>query len=274
VKGLRVLLFETPHDPYFNLALEEALFYIKSKRRDANPVLRIWRNYSAVIIGYFQKAEEEVKLDLAENLGIAVVRRFTGGGAVYHDLGNINYAIVIDQRSNDPLNELYGFLIDGILNALRKFGVEPRVENINDIAIGFGKVSGVAASFREGTLFLHGSLLVSTNLDVLTRVLKISEKKLADKKVNSVKYRVRLLEDILGRKITFSEIVEKIIRGYCDLLNLKPYYDMPEKLEIEAAKILYEEKYKKEKWNLGRSPSSDFKRTYTLIDELIIQSLK
>ena len=272
MKRLRVLLFETPHDPYYNLAMEEALYYLGSRYPRQDPVLRIWRNANAVIIGYFQRAEEEVRLDFAERKGIAIVRRFTGGGAVYHDLGNINYAVIAERLSGDPIKDLYGFLIKGVINALKGFGADPRIENVNDIVVGDAKVSGTAASFRDRTLFLHGSLLVSTDLETLSSVLNISRKKLEDKRVSSVKYRVKLLEEILGRRVGFSELVDKIVGGYAELFGSKPYCDLPTKEEVEAAKILKEEKYGKEEWNLRRFPSSSFKKAYELIDDLLAQT--
>jgi lipoate-protein ligase A len=94
MNSLRVLLYETPEDPYMNLAFEEAFVRVLSLRNPC-PTLRIWRNKNAAVIGYFQKADEEVKLDVASKYDVAITRRFTGGGAVYHDLGNINYAIAV-----------------------------------------------------------------------------------------------------------------------------------------------------------------------------------
>ncbi len=267
MERLRVLLFETPSDPYYNLAFEEA-FYLVYNKLGGDPVLRIWRNKNAVIIGYFQKAEEEVHLDYAKQIGAEIVRRFTGGGAVYHDLGNINYAVTVKKNIGN-VEEIYSFLIKGILYALKKLGVEPYLENINDVVVNNRKVSGTAATYRGETLFLHGALLVSTDLAKLSKVLKISKKKLLDKKVSSVKYRVALLQDILGRKITYHEIIDAIILGYSSLLNIEPYYDMPTQLEIEVADILYKEKYKTREWNYERKPLTYFKNIYDKINNLL-----
>lgn len=112
-------------------------------------------------------------------LGASVVRRFTGGVAVYHDLGNINYAIVAKKKIGS-VEEIYGYLINGALNALKQLGLSPWLENINDVVVNNRKVSVAAATFHGDTIFLHGALLVSTDLKKLSRVLKISRKKLLD----------------------------------------------------------------------------------------------
>lgn len=265
---LRVLLFETPHDPYYNLAFEEAILYTYFRLGREENVLRIWRNANAVVIGYFQEAGEEVNIEYAEEIGASIVRRFTGGGAVYHDLGNINYA-VITRRNIKHVKEIYDHLIQGILKALETLGLKPYLENINDVVVNNRKVSGTAATRRGDVVFLHGSLLVSTDLEKLSKVLRVSRKKLMDKRVSSVKYRVALLEDIIGRRIGFSEIVRGIVEGYSSIFNSKPYYDLPSKLELAVADILYRRKYLDKEWNLHRKPVSAYRSVYRLIDEVI-----
>ncbi len=265
---LRVLLFETPNDPYYNLALEESLFLLHSMNVIRDDVLRIWRNANAVVIGYFQRADEEVDMEHAGKYGISVVRRFTGGGAVYHDLGNINYA-VITGRHGGSIEDLYGHLLKGILGALRYLGLSAYVENINDIAIGGRKVSGTAASFRGNTWFLHGSLLVSTDLERLSSVLKISRKKLMDKHVSSVKYRVATLNDLAGRRYEYWEVIEALVKGYSELLGDEPVYDMPGNLELLVAGKLYRGKYLRDDWNLGRASSMKYRKVYDEIAETI-----
>ncbi len=267
-KRLRVLLFETPKDPYYNLALEEVLFLLHSKGIIKDDVLRIWRNENAVVIGYFQSPAEEVDLEYADKIKAIIVRRFTGGGAVYHDLGNINYA-VITRGKTSSVREIYEYLLGGILEALSMLGLNPWKENINDIVANNRKVSGTAASIKNSTLFLHGSLLVSTDLVKLSRVLKVSRKKLMDKGVSSVKYRVALLEDLLGRRIEYWEIIDAIVKGYSALLGSKPYYDLPTKLEVLVADKLYYGKYLKHEWNFERKSSHYFRDVYREIDELL-----
>ncbi len=271
MKKLRVLLFETPEDPYMNLAIEEAIVRARSAEIIEDDTLRLWRNKNAVVIGYFQVAEEEVDLRKTSELRIPVVRRFTGGGAVYHDLGNLNYAITVKPKDKSPdiINDVYGSLLKGVLIALEKIGVKPCIENINDIVVGDKKISGTAASVRWNTLFLHGSLLVSTDLSILASVLKVPLKKLLDKKIKDVKYRVTRLQDILGRGVTYRELIESFIQGYSELLHAEPYIDMISKEELEIASILYRERYTKKEWNLGRQPLSVYKTIEEKISKII-----
>ncbi len=257
---LRVLLFETPEDPYFNLAFEEAFFLAFHRGYVKDSTLRIWRNSNAVVIGYFQFAEEEVRIDALKRIGAKVVRRFTGGGAVYHDLGNINYAIVTRKKkygTGTLIDNLYKFLLNGTVNAVREMGIEATIENINDIVAENRKISGCAAKYLRDTLFLHGSLLVDTDLSRLASVLKISKKKLADKGVSSVKYRVATLSSLLKREISYDEIIDSLVKGYSKLLDAEPYFDLPNRKEIKIANRLYE-KYMSEEWNYHRASSARF----------------
>jgi lipoate-protein ligase A len=266
---LRVLLFETPSDPYYNLAFEEALFLVHSKGVARDDTLRIWRNENSVVIGYFQNPYEEVDMDYARKINAHIVRRFTGGGAVYHDLGNVNYAIVTGNRGNNPL-KVYEVLLEGILRGLEYLGVKPHLENINDIAIGYRKVSGTAASIKGQSWFLHGALLVSTDLERLSKILKVSRKKLMDKKVRSVKYRVTLLSSILGRRPGYWEIIDALVKGYSETLGDEPYYDLPSPVELRVASILYRGKYLRREWNMERKPSAWFKDVYEEAEKVIM----
>ncbi len=248
---LRILFSETPDNPWMNLALEEAFFISRIKELSPN-ILRIWRNKNAVVIGVFQKAEEEVDLEYAEKNGIAVVRRFTSGGAVYHDLGNINFALSVKAPlGKRSIDFLYNDLLEGVLEALRILGFNPRKENVNDIVVGDRKVVGVAGSIRKEYVFIHGSMLVNTNLDVLSRVLKISKKKLMDKKVNAVKYRVTNLSQV-NPKIGVREAINAIIKGFSKTLEEETYLDLPTEKELRIAERLYTEKYSRREWNMTR----------------------
>ena len=254
-KNLRVLLYETPYDPYMNLAFEESFFIVQANNVNSSNTIRIWRNANAVVIGYFQKAVEEVNFEEANKIGAVVTRRFTGGGAVYHDLGNINYAIAykVKKKIDKPLDTAFRYLIKGVLFALKYLNLEAELENINDVVVGNHKVSGTVASYKQDTLFLHGSILVSTDLEKLYNVLKVSRKKLEDKKISSIKYRVTTISNILKRKISYKEIIKAFVKGYEELFNAEAYYDLPESIELNIAEILYKYKYSLKEWNLERS---------------------
>jgi lipoate-protein ligase A len=257
--SLRVVTFEEPEDPHFNMAVEEAI----PRARGCDIVgdtLRLWRNANAVIIGYFQRAEEEVNLDVAEAIGAAIVRRFTGGGAVYHDLGNLNYALSLSASGRPAsLDYVFSELLRGPVEALRSLGFSAEVQNVNDIVVSGRKVSGTAATISWGSVFFHGAMLVSTDLARLASVLKVPAKKLIDKGVSSVKYRVTNLSE-LGR-VTADDIVGRLAESFSKLLGYNSYrlsLLTPEELEI--ANVLYNEKYTKREWNYERAPHRAFAR--------------
>ena len=267
---LRVLMFETPHDGYYNIAFEEAL----ARARGCNIIddtLRFFRNKNAVIIGYFQKAEEEVNLDYLKKIDAQLIRRPTGGGAVYHDLGNLNYSIAISYdkaKSISPVDYIFSVLINGPINALNSLGFDARLENINDIVVNNRKVSGTAASTSWNALFFHGAMLLSTDMEKLSSVLKIPQKKLIDKGVSNVKYRVTNLFEI-NNKIGIDDIIKSFVNSYQQLLNYDDvYYSIPSKKEIEIASLLYEEKYTKHEWNYNRESHSKFQKLEEQLKEL------
>ena len=264
---LRVVLFETPHDPFYSMAYEEAFTRVRSKNL-IDDTLRIFRHRDSVIIGYFQYAENEVNLEIAKSMNIMVIRRFTGGGAVFHDLGNMNYAFAFKGKIGN-VDNIYKTYVKGALNALKYLGVDATVQNINDIVINNYKVSGTAASIRWNTGFIHGAMLVKTDLNKLAGVLKVSKKKLEDKNISDVKYRVINLSDFLKRDIDYSEIIYALVKGFSDFLEMEYYYDGPTKEELDVADILYKGKYSKDEWNLKRTPFSYYNDLEEKIEEVL-----
>lgn len=257
-REVRVLLYEVPDNPYMNLAFEEAL----ARARGAGLVpdtLRVWRNARAVVIGYFQLAREEVDLEEVGRAGAAVVRRFTGGGAVYHDLGNVNYTVAVGLEGvGDPVEYAYSHLVKGLVNALELLGLKASLENVNDVVAEGRKVSGTAASFRWGSCFVHGTLLVDADLDTLSRLLKPPPEKLRAKGISGVKHRVANASELLGRRLSYWEVVKALVEGFERLLGAEAYFDVPTREELEAARLLYEGKYSRAEWNLERAPHSAF----------------
>jgi len=272
--SLRVLLFEKPGNPYFNLAFEEALARACSTEEKCF-ILRIWRNEKAIVIGYLRNVNDEVRVSLAESRNIPIVRRFTGGGAVYHDMGNLNYTLVIkDSRIKKTVNRIYTYVLNGILTALRNLGLKPEVRNVNDVVVHGWKVSGVAASLRWNTIFLHGSLLINADLKTLYEVLIIPPRNQPYKDVDPVKYRVNNLSTIIGRRISFWEIANLIIDGFSETLGLESFFDKPTSLEIELAEKLYLGRYMNMQWNLRRKSISEFKFLEEEICEVLSKSKK
>ncbi len=177
--------------PEYNLALEEYLCRLKH-----GAFFMLWRNKPSVIIGRFQDAGSEVNAAFVSSRRIPVLRRDTGGGAVYHDLGNVNYSFIVPDRVE------YGFarFAEKIISVLAGMGLNAEFSmERNDILIDGGKVSGMAQRRREGTLLCHGTLLFDCDLNALAQALNVPEEKLRRHGVQSVRGRVRNLKPLLPR---------------------------------------------------------------------------
>ena len=241
-------------DPYLNLAVEEAIPRKVGEGKVPNTV-RFWRNSNAVVIGYFQSAKHEVDFQACRNSGTTVVRRFTGGGAVYQDHGNLNYAISI--RRGDPLipkdlSETFKILSSGAVEGLRMLGLNAEFKPLNNIQIDGRKVSGAAGSIRWGTVFHHGAILVSSNLNVLSKVLIASNGRLKDKHVRSIWQTVTTIRDELGQEISVDEVKEKLRKGIEKAHGIRLVDGVLTKEEELLAEELFQSKYSREEWNLGR----------------------
>ena len=154
----------TSFDPAFNLALEELLF-----KEFPEELFMLWRNRSAVIVGKNQNTLAEVDHHFAEANDIAVVRRITGGGAVYHDLGNVNYSLLVQERQPGP--DSFARFAKPVVEALQKMGINAAFSGRNDIEVDGKKISGSAqCCFQNRTLF-HGTLLFEINMELLSKVL-------------------------------------------------------------------------------------------------------
>jgi lipoate---protein ligase len=170
---LRVIADDGQREPTRNLAVDEAL----ARKTSHEPVLRLWRNDPCVVLGRFQLADAEVDQATATRLGIPVYRRFTGGGAVYHDAGNLNVSVVA--RRDDPLiggrlgsglAGLYGAVLEPLAAAVRAFGV-PAVPARRGLVVGGRKLGGIAAWIGGRSVLVHATLLIDTDLSTLERVL-------------------------------------------------------------------------------------------------------
>lgn len=170
-------------DPYFNMAFDE---WCLENMDPAEPVFYLWRNRPSVIIGYNQCASAEVNLPYLEKKGILLVRRVTGGGAVYHDLQNLNYSFVGHGVGPEPF-----------VQALRSIGVNAELNGRNDVFVDGRKVSGFAKSLRRGNEIVHGTMMYDVDIETLTEALSTPGSKLVRKGVESVRSRVTNLKDYL-----------------------------------------------------------------------------
>lgn len=155
-------------DPYYNLSFEESVF----RRFDGKSYFMLWQNEPSVIVGRNQNTENEVDLKYAEKQGIKVVKRMTGGGSVYHDLGNLNYSFITDFKTmNDSQDELLSFFTKPVIEALKTLGINAYLSDTNDILAEGCKISGTAQYAQGSRILFHGTLLFDTDLSILDKVL-------------------------------------------------------------------------------------------------------
>jgi len=231
-------------NPCMNLAVEEAV--ARTIGSDISPpTVRFWRNINAVVIGRFQKVDHEVDLDECKRNGISVVRRFTGGGAVYHDNGNLNCAISLPCKH--PLIEkavptLYRILGTSLIEGLNSLGLESYM-NSNSIYIDGKKISGMAGAINWGASFHHCTFLVSTNIDIMRKVLKPANCNASKKYVQSKREEVTTLEDQLSRTVSISEAKALLTKALEVVWGIKLVEGDLTSEEKSLAQELCEEKY-------------------------------
>ena len=189
-------LINNSTDPYFNLAFDE---YCLENIQSEEPYFFLWRNRPAVIIGLNQNAYSEVNLDYLNSHGITLARRVTGGGAVYHDLQNMNYTIIGKNPSPQPM-----------VDALRSLGVPAELTGRNDIFVEGRKVSGYARRVSHNQEIIHGTLMYNVDLDTLIKVLDTPTSKMQAKGISSVKSRVANLKEYLPQFSSLDELQAKL----------------------------------------------------------------
>ena len=234
--------------------MDEAL--LEGVRRGVSPpTLRLYAfTPSAVTMGRFQRAAEVVDLELADKLGVPVVRRITGGGAVYHDeFGEVTYSVTapVDLFPGSILDS-YRKICAGLVRAISSLGLEAEFVPVNDVVVGGKKISG-SAQVRRGTALLqHGTLMYATDLDTLADLLRVPREKLAAHGVASIRERVTTLSIELGRQVSRAEVEEAMISGFSEALGVELEEGEPSEWELAEAERIARERYRSPDWNLGR----------------------
>jgi len=192
-------------DPWWNLAVEECL--LEQTVRD-ECILYLWQNQNTVVIGKNQNPWKECWVDLLEREGGKLARRISGGGAVFHDLGNLNFSFVVDRDRYDISKQL-----EVILAAVRKLGIDAEFSGRNDLTIEGRKFSGNAFCYRKHAALHHGTILVSLDREKMTRYLQVSQEKIQAKGIESIRSRVVNLAE-LDPAITIEKVREAIAESF------------------------------------------------------------
>ena len=236
-------------DPCYNLALEQ---FVLERRREGD-WLMLWQNRNTVVVGLNQNTAEEINASFVEEHGITVVRRMTGGGAVYHDLGNLNYSFIQDVGNAEELT--IGRFTEPVCRALASLGVQASVSGRNDILVDGKKISGVAQRIVGGRILHHGTLLFDSDAAMIAGALRADPAKFTSKSAKSVRSRVGNLRDYLPEGIDLPRfwelLLQELTRDGLIRESLSPD-------ELQEVRRLADEKYRSWDWTYGHSPDSQY----------------
>lgn len=234
-----------------NLAFEEALVREVGNGKSP-PTLRLWRNPKAAVIGENQSAEHELQLDTCRELGVEIVRRFTGGGAVYHDPGNLNYSICTPKLSHSSLelqNLIFRQALECAAACLLNLGLVSTVVPVNTIMVRGRKISGGAGAIRWGAILYHGSILTNTDLEMVWRILRRQQMTGLTKFVQSTCAPVTSLERELGGSISIDRVKRSLRDAFVKTFKARLVPGPATGQELDAVLGLVKEKYGTEEWN-------------------------
>lgn len=249
-----MLIIDSPsHDAYFNIASEEYLLQKFPKEE----IFLLYVNAPSIIIGKFQNTLAEINLDFVNEQKIKVVRRMSGGGAVYHDLGNLNFSFHTLLEGNDFMD--FAKFTEPVVSLLNSLHVPAKLEGRNDLLVDGKKFSGNAKLAKQGKMIQHGTILIDSEMSVLSDALKVNPLKFVDKAVKSNRSRVTNLIEYLPHETTTSSFKQLFVQ---EILKKNPdgkIYEYTAE-DIAAIEKSVTEKYATWDWNFGSSPNYNFKK--------------
>ena len=239
-------------DPYFNLATEE--YVLKEIGEDS---FMLWRNEPSIIVGKHQNTLAEINVDYVKQNNIKVVRRLSGGGAVFHDLGNLNFTFTMKSEDENMIN--FRKYTEPILEVLQNMGIDARFEGRNDLTIEGKKFSGNAMHIWKNKVLSHGTLLFSSHMPDLSAALNADPLKFQDKAVKSVRSRVTNISEHLKEPMDVLQFADRIQDHIAGKYPDARFYDLTEE-DHRKINELVRSKYETWDWNFGYSPNYNFKK--------------
>ncbi|WHY68304.1 lipoate--protein ligase [Neobacillus sp. SuZ13] len=243
-------------DPQINLAIEEYAL----KNLDINETyLLFYINEPSIIIGKNQNTIEEINTEYVEGNGIKVVRRLSGGGAVYHDLGNLNFSFI----TKDDGESFHNFrkFTEPVVTALKKLGINAELSGRNDIEVGGRKISGNAQFSTKGRMFSHGTLMLNSEIENVVSALKVKKDKIESKGIKSVRSRVANISEFLTERMEIGEFRSLLLKNIFEGQEEIPEYILT-KEDWEKIHQLSKERYQNWDWNYGRSPKFNLQHSH------------
>lgn len=257
--------YQKTTDSAFNLALEELL-----TAECEDEIFFLWQNAPAVIIGRNQNTLAEINLDFIKEKNINVTRRNTGGGAVYHDLGNINYSYIINFQEGKSI-DFADFAVP-VIKTLAEMGITAEFSGRNDILIDGKKISGSAQSRIKNRILFHGTLLFDPDLFDLVNALNVSQVKISGKGIASVRSRVTTIKEHIKQDIDTEYFIYMLSKSLRRQFNIEKDYIVPQNL-LDAAEALAESKYRTTQWNYGNSPEYNYEKSSKFNGGIVTLSL-
>ena len=247
---MRCLISENTN-PFFNLASEEVL--LKSRAED---YFLIYRNTPSIVVGKHQNTLAEINLPYVEEKGIVVARRISGGGTVFHDLGNLNFAFITSGREGELVDYKRHTLV--IIQAMKKLGLIVKLGKRNELLLGNKKISGTASHVFKNRVMHHGTLLFSSQMKDLSRALKVKGGRFEDRAVKSVRSEVTNIREHLSEKMEVAEFQSLLFDSVLLALNGSIYQYRENDLD-EIAQLV-ESKFSSWEWNFGYSPKYQYSK--------------
>ncbi|MGI2329413.1 lipoate--protein ligase [Planococcus sp. YIM B11945] len=244
-------------DPRINLAIEEYLLNTMDIEKDS--FLLFYINEPAIIIGKNQNTAEEINTDYVDSNGIHVVRRLSGGGAVYHDLGNLNYSFITTDDGNSFRN--FRKFTEPVVKALQSLGVNAELSGRNDLMVEGRKISGNAQFSTRGRMFSHGTLMFDTEVDAVVSALKVSKDKIESKGIKSIRSRVANISEFLAEPMSVTEFRSAILHSLFEGEANVKYWELTDE-DWDNIRALSKKRYGNWDWNYGKSPKFNVKHSH------------
>lgn len=235
-------------DPHFNLALEQYVFDNLDKNEN---YFMLWQNDNAIIVGKHQNTVAEINAEYTKENNIKVVRRLSGGGAVYHDLGNLNFTFIVSAGGGYEQFNFSDFC-KPIIELLNSLGVNAVLNGRNDMSIEGKKFSGNSQYAKRGRIMHHGTIMFDSDLDIVGNSLVVSKDKIQSKGVTSIRSRVTNIKPHMQTDVSIEEF-KRLLANHVFKGAEVPQYHLTEE-DIKKIEALASEKYRTWDWNYGSSP--------------------